>query len=41
MSGLIRTALTDTSTPGIALVCNRKISLSSFCNRRDILFCLV
>ena len=41
ISGLIRTALTDTNTPGMALVCNRKISLSSFCNKRAILFCLV
>ena len=28
--GLMRTMLTETSTPGIDLVCKRKISLSSF-----------
>ena len=29
-SGLIRTALTEISTPGMDLVCNRKMSLNSF-----------
>lgn len=41
MSGLMRTALTEISMPGMDLVCNKKISLSSFCRRRAILFCLV
>ena len=40
-SGLIRQALTETNTPFIALVCSMKISLSSFCISREILFCLV
>ena len=37
----MRTALTEISMPGMDLVCNKKISLSSFCRRRAILFCLV
>ena len=41
ISGLIRTALTETNVPGMDFVWSRNISLSSFCNRRDILFCLV
>lgn len=41
ISGLMRTALTEISIPGIDLVCNRKMSLNSFWSKRAILFCLV
>ena len=40
-SGLMRTMLTDTIVPWVLRVCAKKISLSSFCSRRLILFCRV